>query len=143
MSVIPSSPADLVVEMDSLNNIPQEHMVMTPDSPLYSPGRDSLSLAVFPQSEDRSSPDKYSPSSSSQRDEGIESEEGENDLHLKKIVFFIIISDIDCSVFKQLILQNVAEPKNQILLSHYQTKEETFEKVIFRKYNLGQGWGQL
>ena len=88
MSVIPSSPADLVVEVDSLNNIPQEHMVMTPDSPLYSPGRDSLSLAVFPQSEDRSSPDKYSPSSSSQRDEGIESEEGENDPHFKKIVSY-------------------------------------------------------
>ena len=83
----------MVVEVDSLNNISHHHMVITPqspisilqNSPLYSPIKDSpcsptssLSLSVFPQSEDRTSPeDKTSPWSANDNDEGIESEEGE------------------------------------------------------------------
>ena len=79
--------------MDSLNNISHHHMVTTPQSPvsllqnssLYSPVKDSpcspsssLSLSVFPQSEDRTSQeDKTSPWSPNDKDEGIELEEGE------------------------------------------------------------------
>ena len=85
----------MVMEVDSLNNISHHHMVMPPhspvsilqNSPIYSPIKDSpcsptssLSLSVFPQSEDRTSPeDKTSPWSANDRDEGIESEEGEHE----------------------------------------------------------------
>ena len=76
------------MEVDSLNNIPLHHMLVTPqspisilqNSPIYSPAKDppispssssSISISVFPQDEDRDSPE-----SSNDRDEGIESEEG-------------------------------------------------------------------
>ena len=81
------------MEVDSLKNISQHHIVTTPqspvsllqNSPLYSPVKDSpcspsssLSLSVFPHSEDRTSQeDKTSPWSANDKDEGIESEEGE------------------------------------------------------------------
>ena len=81
------------MEVDSLNNISHHHMVTTPqspvsllqNSPLYSPVKDSpcspsssLSLSVFPHSEDRTSQeDKSSPWSPNDKDEGVESEEGE------------------------------------------------------------------
>lgn len=112
------NPVDMVVEVDSLNNISHHQMVMTPqspvsvlqNSPLYSPVRDSSSLSLSlpcPPSEDRTScEDKTSPWSVQDRtDEGIETEE-----------------DIDGSAFKQLILQNVVEEtKCQTLLSNFQT----------------------
>ena len=87
------NPTNIVVEVDSFNNISHHHMVTTPqspvsllqNSPLYSPVKDSpcspsssLSLSVFPQSEDRTSQeDKTSPWSPNGKDEGIESQEGE------------------------------------------------------------------
>ena len=84
------NPIDLVVEVDSLNNISHHHMVTThhspvsllQNSPLYSPVKDSpsssLSLFVFPHSENRTShEDKTYPWSPNDKDEGIESEEGE------------------------------------------------------------------
>ena len=82
----------MVVEVDSETNTPR-HNVVSPisllqNSPLYSPVKDSpcspspsLSLTVFPQSEDRTSPEpeeKSSPWSVNDRDEGIESEEEEH-----------------------------------------------------------------
>ena len=81
------NPIDFVVEVDSLNNISHHQMMMTPGSPVsilqnsplsHCSPSSSLSLSVFPQSEDRAiSEDKISPLSPHYQDEGIESQEGE------------------------------------------------------------------
>jgi len=121
------NPVDMVVEVDSLNNISHHQMVMTPqspvsvlqNSPLYSPVRDSSSLSLSlpcPPSDDRTScEDKTSPWSVQDRtDEGIETEE-----------------DIDGSAFKQLILQNVVEEtKCQTLLSNFQVIGDRGGKTV-------------
>jgi len=130
----------VVVEVDSSSNIPHHHRLVTPqspisiiqNSPIYSPVKDSpispsssssISIFMFPQEEDRTSPDdRINTFNTLDRDEGIESEE-----------------EIDRSAFKQLILQNLGGGnKSHPLLSNCQDKENLYEKMNAESSNHGR-----